>query len=257
MNKTIAVIGDANAAGRSGDATRAVERLKSISGEDGQQVNRKNKAFIEVEKLPVRFLLIANKMQDLRDSTGALASRFNILVTTQTFLGCEDHHLIDRLMTELPGIFNWAMEGLARLRERGYLKDHPAGIDARDEFEEMTSPMKAFIADWCVVDESASVPVDILWMAHGKWADENGNNSYSKRKFIVEIKGACGGVKRTRLRLDSGTAQGTYKWDIGDGDNRISMFTGIDLAAGHKTAWASGTQWDSGTGSGTGYPYES
>jgi putative DNA primase/helicase len=256
MNKTIAVIGDANAAGRSGDAARAVERLKSISGEDGQQINRKNKSYIEVEKLPVRFVLIANKMQDLRDSTGALASRFNILVTTQTFLGREDHRLGDRLLTELPGIFNWAMDGLARLRKRGYLKEHPTGIEARDDFEAMSSPMKAFIEDWCVVADSATVPVDILWKAHSRWAKENGNKGFSKRKFIVELKGACNGVKRERQRLDVSQISGTYKWDIGDGDNRASILKGIDLKKECSENWKSGTDWDSGTGYGTGYPYE-
>jgi len=256
LNRTIAIIGDANTAGRSGDSARAVERLKSISGEDGQQINPKNKDYIEVDKLPVRFVLMANKMQDLRDSTGALASRFNILVTTQSFLGCEDLHLIDRLMTELPGIFNWAMEGLTRLRERGYLQDHPAGIDARDEFEEMSSPMKAFIKDWCVVDEAASVPVDILWMAHGKWADQNGNNSYSKRKFIVEIKGACGGVKRTRKRIKEGHFLVAYKWPAPDDLERIGILQGIDLRTDKKTAWTDGEKWPSDPGCGPGYPSE-
>jgi putative DNA primase/helicase len=134
MNKTVAIIGDANTAGRSGQTASAVERLKSISGEDGQQINRKNKDYVEVSKLPVRFVLIANKMQDLRDSTGALASRFCFLVTTQTFLGREDHHLESKLLTELPGIFNWAMDGLKRMRKRGYIKDHPTGIECRDDF---------------------------------------------------------------------------------------------------------------------------
>ncbi len=254
LNRTIAIIGDANTAGRSGDSARAVERLKSISGEDGQQINPKNKDYIEVDKLPIRFVLMANKMQDLRDSTGALASRFNILVTTQSFLGREDLHLIDRLMTELPGIFNWAMEGLARLRERGYLQDHPAGIDARDEFEEMSSPMKAFIKDWCVVDEAASVPVDILWMAHGKWADENGNHSYSKRKFIVEIKGACGGVKRDRKRVKEGHFLVAYKWPAPDDLERIGILQGIDLRTDKKTAWMDTEKWPSDPGSGPTYP---
>ncbi len=256
MNKTIAVIGDANTAGRSGDSARAVERLKSISGEDGQQINRKNKDYIEVEKLSIRFVLIANKMQDLRDSTGALASRFNILVTTQTFLGREDHHLGDRLLTELPGIFNWAMDGLARLRKRGYIKDHPAGIDARDEFEQMSSPMKAFIEDWCVVHDSAVVPVDILWMAHKNWAAENGTKNYSKRKFIVELKGACGSVKRARRRIDPDHFLATYKWSIPLENDRVSVLAGIGLRKEYKTAWDDTNKWSSGPGSGPGYPYD-
>ena len=255
MNKTIAVIGDANAAGRSGDAARAVERLKSISGEDGQQVNRKNKDYIEVEKLPVRFVLIANKMQDLRDSTGALASRFNILVTTQTFLGREDHHLGNRLMTELPGIFNWAMDGLARLRKHGCVAEHPAGIESREDFEQMTSPMKAFIEDWCVVRDSAAVPVDVLWKSHSKWTAENGNKSFSKRKFIVELKGACSGIKRERRRIKPDHFFATYKWSTSLENDRVSVLDGIGLRKEYQTAWIDDDKWSSGPGSGPGYPH--
>jgi len=254
MNKTIAVIGDANTAGRSGDSARAVERLKSISGEDGQQINRKNKDYIEVDKLSVRFVLMANKMQDLRDSTGALASRFNILVTTQSFLGREDLHLIDRLMTELPGIFNWAMEGLGRLRKRRFLTDHPAGVEARDDFEEMSSPMKAFIADWCIVSDNASVPVDVLWESHNQWARENGNKSYSKRKFIVEIKGACGGINRGRKRVQPGHMLEAYLWPTPENLERIGILDGIDLRKEYRTAWKGEKIWPNDPGSGPGYP---
>lgn len=254
INKTVAIIGDANTTGRSGDVARAVERLKSISGEDGQQINRKNKQHVEIDKLGVRIVMIANKMQDLRDSTGALASRFNFLITTNSFLGKEDVHLEKKLMAELPGIFNWALEGLMRLRQRGYIEDHPAGIETRDEFEEMSSPMKAFVNDWCVVQDEAMVPLDLLWQAHCRWAQENGNNSYSKRKFVVEIKGASPAVRCTRKRLQLSNLFNEYGWSFGDNladDNRFSVLMGVNLRRDCKSKW---TKLDSGTGCGTGYP---
>jgi len=255
MNKTVAIIGDANTTGRSSDVARAVERLKSISGEDGQQINRKNKQHVEIDKMGVRIVMIANKMQDLRDSTGALASRFNFLITTNSFLGKEDVHLEEKLMAELPGIFNWALEGLKRLRHRGYIQDHPAGIETRDEFEEMSSPMKAFINDWCVVKDDSSVPLDILWQAHCNWAQENGNTSYSKRKFIVEVKGACPAVRCTRRRMKLSSLFSEYSWESTDKlsvDNRMTVLTGINLRGDCKNKWDAA---DNGTGYGTGYPY--
>ena len=61
--------------------------------------------------------------------------------------------------------------------------------------------MMAFVNDWCDVRNDVMVPVDILWKAHCNWAKENGNKSYSKRKFIIEVKGACSTVRRERQRL--------------------------------------------------------
>ena len=252
LNKSLAIIGDANTTGRSSDVARAVERLKSISGEDGQQINRKNKSYIEVAKMPTRILMIANKIQDLRDSTGALASRFNFLVTTQSFLGREDINLDKKLLEELPGIFNWGLIGLERYRKRGYLLEHPAGIETRDDFEEMSSPIKAFVNDWCETKKGTCVPIEILWKAHCKWAGQNGNNSYSKRKFIIEIKGACPAVRRERLRFDLSQINQEYNWDCYGGDNRLAVLTGIDLKENLKRSWD--TQ-DNGTGFGSGYPY--
>jgi hypothetical protein len=57
--------------------------------------------------------------------------------------------------------------------------------------------------------------VEILWIAHNRWAKENGNMAYSKRKFIVEIKGACNGTKRDRKRLELSHLSRYYKWDRG------------------------------------------
>jgi hypothetical protein len=86
--------------------------------------------------------------------------------------------------------------------------------------------MKAFIDDWCVVADSATVPVEILWKAHRQWAEENGNRSYSKRKFIIEIKGACNGVRRERQRLDLSRMDRVYKWANTLDDNRASVLMG-------------------------------
>ena len=114
--------------------------------------------------------------------------------------------------------------------------------------------MKAFIADWCIVSDNASVPVDVLWESHNQWARENGNKSYSKRKFIVEIKGACGGVKRERQRINPAHFLEAYKWASNLEQDRVSVLSGIDLRKEYKTAWSDDDKWASGPGSGPGYP---
>ena len=41
---------------------------------------------------------------------------------TKSFYGREDHGLTDKLLTELPGILNWAIAGWADLKRSGHFK---------------------------------------------------------------------------------------------------------------------------------------
>ena len=119
----------------------------------------------------------------------------------------------------------------------------------------MSSPMKAFVNDWCEIKPDSDVPVYILWQAHCRWASENGNSEYAKRKFIVEIKGACEGLRCVRKRVNLSKLYNEYSWDRADKsskDNRITVFSGIDLHKDFKKKW---DKTDSGTGSGTVYPF--
>jgi putative DNA primase/helicase len=75
-HKTVALVSDASISGGNADTLRAVERLKSITGEDSQQINPKCKAHFEVDRLRVRFVIMSNELQKLTDPTGAMASRF-------------------------------------------------------------------------------------------------------------------------------------------------------------------------------------
>ena len=241
INKTVAVIDDANISGKTSNITRAVERLKSISLEDPQQIDRRNRNYVEVKKLGVRIVMIANKIQDIWNSTATITNRFNFLITTHSFLGREDRRLEKRLMTELPGIFNWSLEGLKRLRDRGYMVEHPAAIEAGEDFAEMSSPIKAFVSDWCVVKSDAFAPVDILWQAYCIWSRQNGSKAYSKRKFIIEIKGACPALKRERKRIELSHLKEVYNWDTGLENNRMPVLCGINLNRECKNKWDSGT----------------
>jgi putative DNA primase/helicase len=56
------------------------------------------------------------------DASGALASRFIVITLQRSFYGKEDLGLTERLLGELPGIFNWAIAGWQQLQERGYFQ---------------------------------------------------------------------------------------------------------------------------------------
>jgi putative DNA primase/helicase len=127
INKSLAIVPDATLS----KACPALEELlKSISGEDAMDVHRKGMAPLTGIRLPTRLMLLANELPAFHDPSGALRQRMIILRTERSFYGKEDIHLTNRLIEELPGILNWAIEGLARLWRRGHFPDKAPPVNA-------------------------------------------------------------------------------------------------------------------------------
>jgi putative DNA primase/helicase len=97
------------------DLSTAASRINGISGEDGQTVERKHSTSWN-GVLPTRFLLAGNALPNFRNHTNAMATRLLIIPFDVSFVNREDRDLTGKLMAELPGILNWALAGLDRLR---------------------------------------------------------------------------------------------------------------------------------------------
>jgi putative DNA primase/helicase len=189
IDKELAIISDARL-GQKADANVVAERLLSISGEDGQTINRKNKAFW-FGRLYVRFLILTNELPRIADASGALASRFVVLTLKKSFYGKEDLELTDRLLTELPGILNWALKGLDRLRQRGRFRMPQASLEAIRQLEDLASPVNAFLRDWCVLaDPEARENVKTFFDAWRGWCEQHGFRPGSSIVFGRNLRAA-------------------------------------------------------------------
>jgi putative DNA primase/helicase len=198
IGKTLAIVSDARL-GPKANVQALAERLLSVSGEDSITIDRKYKD-PWTGRLEVRFMLLTNELPRFTDASGALAKRFIVLVLSKTFYGKEDPGLLARLLPELPGIMNWALEGLDRLRARHRFSEPGSAREAIRELEDLSSPMSAFLRDRCVVGRDMHVSVDDLWAAWKAWAEDQSQHHGTKQTFGRDLRAVVPGLHVSRPR---------------------------------------------------------
>jgi putative DNA primase/helicase len=196
IGKPLATITDARLGSRA-DGSAAVERLLSISGEDVVTVDRKYRD-PWTGRLPTRFVIVTNELPRLIDASGAIASRFVILTFPNSFFGRENPNLTDELLAEAPAIFNWALAGLDRLRDRGHFKQPAAGESAVRHLADLSSPVSAFVRDRCLIEPTTHVDKDLLWKAYRDWCEEEGARPGTRAVFLRDLRAAVPGAVPAR-----------------------------------------------------------
>jgi putative DNA primase/helicase len=213
IGKRVAIISDARLGGRA-DQNAIAERLLSITGEDTITIDRKYMS-AWTGQLSVRFLLISNELPRLSDASCALVSRFIVLVLTRSFYGREDQTLTARLLTELPGILNWTIVGWRRLNERGHFLQPRSASEVVQQFEDLSSPIGAFLRDRCVIGAEHSVAVGRLFECWCEWCKAQGrDHPGTAQSFGRDLRAAIPALKVTQPR---------------DGDDRLRLYQGLRL----------------------------
>lgn len=220
IGKPLAVVGDARLSGKT-DGSPIVERLLSISGGDRQTVDRKFRDSW-TGHLPTRFVILSNELPRLGDASGAIANRFITLTLGTSWLGREDTTLGPALRAELPGILNWALDGLDRLTDRGAFVEPQSSADAVAALHELVSPISAFLRDCC--EPGGQVAVADVWAAWQRWSVENGHPTGSVHTLGRNLRAALPALRTAQPR-DAGGRQ-------------VRTFVGLRLQPAAVPAWA-------------------
>ncbi len=212
IGKPLAVISDARLTRINGLV--AVERLLSISGEDAITIDRKYRE-PWTGCLPTRFLILTNEIPRFDDSSGALPSRFVVLVMTNSFYGSEDPLLTEKLLEESSGILNWCLQGLDRLQARGHFVQPASANEALRQLEDLTSPVGAFVRDRCTIGAGLEAAKDELYGEWRDWCEAEGwSRPSSKSVFCRDLRAAFPLIRERRPR---------------DGSERHRAFVGVGL----------------------------
>jgi putative DNA primase/helicase len=133
-----------------------------------------------------------NHLPHTRDFSDALFRRALIIEFNNVFkpeLGNCDPLLKEKLVDELPGILNLALNAYADALERKEFTMPASCKQARDNWRLEADQVAQFVADNCTRDDSSTTEPEKLFKAYRDWASECGiNKTVALRSFSERLK---------------------------------------------------------------------
>lgn len=100
---------------------------------------------------------------------------------------------------ELPGMFNWALIGLARLRAQGRFTDSTVGKAALEDYRAESNPVREFLQENFQPGET-SIRCSLVYHFYCMWCQQTGHRPFGDRVFGREIKRVFKKCERKRVR---------------------------------------------------------
>lgn len=184
----------------------AETQLKAFVAGDAMSFERKFRD--PVNAVPTAKVMIAtNHLPRFNDKTFGLWRRVLMVPFNETFRGNRQNKgLAAELKTELPGILNWAIEGLESLSRNGGFSIPARHEEHVEEYRRDADPTRAFLLDnYEPTTIEAGVPCGELYEAYRQWCDLNGCRPMNERTFGQQVRRVFPNVER--VRPGSGTGR--------------------------------------------------
>ena len=143
--------------------------------------------------------LAANNKPAITERNLAAWRRVRLIPFTTTIPPEEqDKNLEQKLLAELSGILNWALEGLQEYLEIG-LEPPEAIKAATDEYRKENDSLEQFISECCDVGKLMACKNSELYRAYQSFCDMSGLKALTPHKFSPELN-AREGIKSSRSK---------------------------------------------------------
>lgn len=174
--------------------------IKSMTGGDtlvARQVYGKHEIEFTAQ---FSLVIIGNHKPAIHDMSHGMWRRMCLIPFAAQFSAEQaDPTLAARLMAELPGIMNWALEGVAEWQQHGLKRSLPAAVvKANDDYREESDLLGEFLSG-CILQPDAYTPATALYQAFQTFACEG--NEWRMTQRVFNKKMAERGF--TKLRRDN------------------------------------------------------
>jgi putative DNA primase/helicase len=152
-----------------------------ISGEPLQVERKYRDPFTVIPRAKVCWAM--NELPRVADANSGLFRRVKVVAFPGLSEEDRDPELKRRIEQEGAGILNWALEGLHRLKDRGYF-DIPEGIqDATKQFRTNNDVPALFVEDRCAKGPEFQIQAARLYREYKYWCEENGHRPQSSTRL--------------------------------------------------------------------------
>lgn len=161
--------------GEAGDKL-AVAKIKRMTGGDVMLVKRLYKDYFNL-KPEFKLWFASNELPQISGNDDAIWRRIHVIEFPVTFKPEErDPKLLETLKSELPGILNWALEGLRQIGElKGDFLAPPESVrHSIAEYRSDNDNVSDFIEGACVRDPNARVMVRVLYERYVEYCENSG-----------------------------------------------------------------------------------
>lgn len=177
---------------------RAIDGLISIVQQDCFQPDPSRQKMV---KMDARILIMTDYLSNLFDPEDRLNEWMIRLQTAPGIDDKQDFHVEQKLLAELPGIFNWALEGYFRLSARGYFQDSPA----ERQFRQLDNPPDEYLGDFvhqcCQLTVNAKVICQDLYHGYKQWALRRHCPAMGRTRFYEAFLLEFPNCTRSKIRL--------------------------------------------------------
>jgi putative DNA primase/helicase len=171
-----------------------VGRIKELTGSDTLNA-RAPYARRAIEFKPTHLLcLITNNLPYASASDFALWERVHLIPFNVAFVHNPkednerqvDKDLYTKLMSELPGVLNWLIEGCLKWQKEG-LNPPDVVRTATDEYKESNDLIGDFFADRCEIFLTGQITAGQLYESYTHWCFTNGYDTLNGKRFGREM----------------------------------------------------------------------
>ncbi len=173
----------------------------------------------QIENCRARFIFATNSMPTFVDKSDGIWRRMRVIEFPVTIPREErDVHLADTIIaSELPGIVQWALEGLVEIVRDNDVYESPMSTARKAEHRLNCDREKSFLLEACKVEEDVFEPKDMLDATYTQWCRYNGRaNPLSKVNFLKRVKEIYPHVEDCQRTFPPGSGR------------RVRCFSGIE-----------------------------
>lgn len=186
--------------------------LKSFVAGDTMSFERKYKEPLYT-KPTAKIMISTNALPRFNDRTHATWRRILLIPFPQIFP--EEKQITDlaaQLKRELPGILNWALEGMAELDKLNRFTEPPESKALLEEYRRDSDPARAFLQEnYIYMPDGTGISCREVYNAYVQYCKDNGCKPMGNRHFGKSVKTTFprsdrkrGGVKANRFWIYTG-----------------------------------------------------